>query len=157
MKSHARLSANVNGPPLMSSPLGPVYQAAIPPPGATCDSSRCRSAAKVRMIIPASRFEADGIDHDNDPEKFDACEWHWPGIRDTCQRNGYRVMDTTGSLRALAAEFPAWTIFYSDGGRLYASARIGGSRQGTTIDAYLVGQLRAQMQATVARQAAHHG
>ncbi len=134
----------------MSSALGHPYQAAIPPADATCDTRGCCSVAKVRIIIPKSRFGADGIDHSNDPPVFDACELHWPRIRDACLRNGHPVVDTTGDLRELAADFPTWSIFYSDGARLYASARVNGSRQGTTLDAYLIGQLRAQLKQTIA-------
>jgi len=60
---------------------------------------------------------------------------HWPGIRDACRRNGHTVVDTTGDLRQLAADFPAWRIFTSDGGRLYASARLNGSAQEGCDDA----------------------
>ena len=125
----------------------------MPPDGMTCDMRGCCSAAKVRMLIPESRFEADGIDHANDPPTFDACELHWPRMRDACQRNGHTVVDTTGDLRQLAADFPTWSIFASDGGRLYASARVKGSAQGTTLDAYLVGQLRAKLADTAASSA----
>ncbi len=123
------------------------YAATEPAPGATCEIRACCSAAKVRVIVPTSRFEADGVDHEKDPSTLDACELHWPGLRDTCLRNGHRVVDSTGDLAGLAAEFPGWSIFHSDGGRLYASARVNGSGQGTTLDAYLVGQLRAQIRA----------
>jgi hypothetical protein len=134
------------------------YQATTPPEGATCDSNGCGSAARVRMIIPESRFDADGIDHSNDPPTFGACDLHWPGIRDTCVHNGHDVVDTTGDIGQLAVDFPQWTIFRSDGGRLYASARLHGTPQGMTLDACLIGQLRAKMQAAVdSSQVAHHG
>jgi len=139
--------------PTMSSHPSDSYQATMAPDSATCDMRGCCAAANVRMIIPRSRFEADGIDHTNDPPTFDACELHWPAIRDACQRNGHAVVDTTGDLRQLAADFPTWSIFCSDGGRLYASARVNGSAQGATLDAYLVGQLRAQLAATGAPSA----
>ena len=125
-----------------------IYKATMPPDdNTTCDTRGCCSAARVRLIIPKTRFEADGVDHSHDPPTFDACEWHYRPIRDAALRNGHTVVDATGDVRELAADFPTWTVFYSDGGRLYASARVNGSRQGTTLDAYLVGQLRAQMKA----------
>ncbi len=139
-----------------SNPSDP-YQATTPPDGATCDMRGCCSAATVRMVIPKSRFEADGVDHSKDPSIFDACELHWPTIRDACKRNGHAVVDTTGDLGQLAADFPAWSIFCSDGGRLYASTRLNGSAQGTTLDAYLVAQLRARLAATAAPSAVSAG
>ena len=124
------------------------YQATMPPDGnTTCDARGCCSVARVRLVIPPSRFEADGVDHSKDPPTFDACEWHYPPVRDAALRNGHQVVDATGEVGQLAADFPAWTVFYSDAGRLYASARLNGSVQGTTLDAYLVGQLREQMEA----------
>ncbi len=122
------------------------YQATEPPDGSTCDTRGCRSAAMVRLIIPPSRFEADGADHSQDPPVFGACEQHYPVIAGTAMRNGHTVVDTTGNIRDVMAEFPTWTVFLSDSGRLYASARVNGP-QGTTVDAYLVSQLRAQMRA----------
>ncbi len=121
------------------------YEATQPPENATCDTPGCGSVAKVRMIIPKSLFTADGVDHSQDPPTFDACELHWPGIRDTCMRNGHAVVDVTGDLRELMGEFPRWTVFTSDGGWLYASARVGKSKQGVTVHAYLVGQLRREI------------
>ncbi len=82
---------------------------------------------------------------------FDLCYLHWPAIRDASQHNGHKVVDATGDLRSLITDYPEWSIFASDGGRLYASARLNGSPQGITLDAYLVGQLRAQIAATHAR------
>ena len=137
----------------MPSNPGHRYQATEPPDGATCDMHGCGSAAKVRLIIPETRFEADGQDHDSDPTEFDLCELHWPQIRTASEHNGHQVVDTTGDLRALAADCPHWSVFASDGGRLYASARLPGSRQGVTLDACLVGQLRAQIQALDTRRA----
>ncbi len=122
-----------------------IYQATMPPDGATCETRGCCSVASVRLIVPALRFDADGVDHSNDPPTFDTCELHWPVMRDACRRNGHAVADTTGDLRALVADFPQCTIFASDGGRLYASARVNGSAQGTTVGAFLVGQLRIRL------------
>jgi hypothetical protein len=123
-----------------------MYQATEPPNGATCSTPRCVSAAKVRLLIPLSRFTADGQDHGQDPSTFALCYLHWPALRDAS--NGHRVVDATGDLRSLITDYPEWSIFASDGGRLYASARLNGSPQGITLDAYLVGQLRAQIAAT---------
>src|SRR6266516_377681 len=116
------------------------YQATTPPPGATCDKRRCGSAAEVRVIIPRSRFMADGADHSQDPRTWDSCDLHWPRFRDAILRNGHQVVDTTGDLAQLVADFKRWTIFTSDGGRLYASSH------GTTLYAWLVGQLRPQLE-----------
>jgi hypothetical protein len=122
------------------------YEATTPLPGATCQSERCCSVAVVRVVMPPSRFTADGMPHQDDgkPVIRDTCELHWPGFRDLCARNGHRVTDTTGDLRAVAAELPGWRVFTSDGGRLYASTMLPGG-QGITVDAFLVGHLRAQM------------
>jgi len=68
-------------------------------------------------------------------------------MRDASAHNGHHIVDATGDLRALMTDYPGWSIFASDGGRLYASTRLNGSRQGVTLDAYLVGQLRAQITA----------
>jgi hypothetical protein len=133
------------------------YQATEPPEDATCDTRGCGSVARVRLLIPKSRFEADGVDHDQDPPTFDVCQWHWLALRDACLRNGHAVVDATGDVHQLAAEFPTWTVFTSDGGRLYASPRVTGTGQGTTLDALLVGQLRTQMRALEDSQTACHG
>ena len=123
-----------------------MYNATTPPDCATCGIKGCATTAAVRLIIPKSRFEADGIDHDNAPATFDTCEWHWPGMRDACLRNGHLVADITGDIRQLATDFPHCTIFTSDGGRLYASTRLPGAHQGTTVDAFLAGQLRRKLE-----------
>jgi hypothetical protein len=75
---------------------------------------------------------------------FCPCELHWPTFSDLCARNGHPPVDIAGDLRALAAEFPRWRVFTSDGGRLYASRTLR-NRQGITVDAYLVTDLRTQM------------
>ena len=41
----------------------------------------------------------------------------------------------------------AEALFHSDSGRLYASPPVNGPTQGVTVDAWLVGPLRAQMAA----------
>ncbi len=122
------------------------YQATTPPGGARCSMTGCATLAQVRVIIPKSRFTADGIDHRKDPSTFDACEWHWPAMRDASLRNGHRIVDTTGDIRQLAADFPHCNIFTSDSGRLYASAPLNGSPQSATVHAWLVVQLRAQLE-----------
>lgn len=116
------------------------YQATTPPQGATCDVRGCGSAAKVRMIIPEFRFTADGADHTCDPDTWDTCDLHWSGFRDAILRNGHQVADITGDLTQLVADFRNWTIFKSDNGRLYAS------NYGTTLYAWLIGPLRAEME-----------
>jgi hypothetical protein len=130
-----------------------IYRAVEPPEGAECSTGGCRGAARVRLLIPPSRFTADGQDHGDDPTQFDLCELHWPQIRSASEHNGHQVVDGTGDLRSLAADCPAWSVFASDGGRLYASTRLPGKRQGTTVDACLVGQLRAQIRAVEDAQA----
>ncbi len=130
----------------MPSSPRPAYQATSPPADTKCDMRGCCSVANVRVIIPESRFTADGIDHSKDPSTFDACEWHWPAMRDACLRNGHRIVDITGDIRQLAAEFPRCNIFTSDGGRLYASAPLNGFAPDTTVDAWLAGQLRVQLE-----------
>ena len=116
------------------------YNATTAPHGAICDMRGCGSAAEVRTIIPKSRFRADGTDHSQDPDRWDSCDLHWPRFRDATMRNGHQIVDTTGDLGRLLADFRNWTIFKSDNGRLYASGH------GTTLYAWLVGPLRADME-----------
>lgn len=123
------------------------YQATTPPPGATCDTPGDCTVAVVRLVIPPSRFTADGVDHSDDPQRFDACEYHWRDLRDTVLRHGHEIVDATGDLAQLTADFPRWRIFRADEGRLYASTRLPGHLQGITVYAWLVGHLRAQMRA----------
>ncbi len=130
-----------------------IYNVTEPPEGARCSERGCCSVADVRVIIPESRFTADGIDHSKAPSTFDACEWHWPAMRDACMRNGHRIVDTTGEIGELVADFPQCNVFSSDSGRLYASSRTNGSVPRATVDAWLVGQLRAQLE----RASAYYG
>jgi hypothetical protein len=116
-----------------------IYRATVPPEGATCDTERCGTDAMVRVIIPRSRFEADGTG--SAPDTWDSCDLHWPAFRDATMRHGHRVIDGTGELRELLRDFPGWRIFRSDMGRLYAA------RPGVTVYGWLTSQLRAQMQA----------
>jgi len=37
-----------------------IYQAILPPAGATCGRTHCATQSAVRLIIPASGFDADG-------------------------------------------------------------------------------------------------
>ncbi len=133
-----------------------IYEATEPPCSAPCDISGCGSISVVRLLVAPSRFTADGVDHSKDPPTFDACELHWPEVRDAAQRNGYPVADITGNLAGLVADFPQCNVFCSDSGRLYASARVNGSVQGATVAAWLVGQLRAQLQNLYRPVAVHH-
>lgn len=130
----------------MSTHIGLTYHATDPPQGATCDIKGCGAAARVQVNVPACRFEADGVDHSKDPPTFKTCEWHWPRMRGACVRNGHQIVDTTGDLGQLAADYPHCSIFASDSGRLYASVRVNGSPQGGTVDAWLVGQLRVRLE-----------
>ena len=124
------------------------YQATTPPDGTTCDMRGCGSAAEVRVIVPKPRFEADGAGHSRDPGTWDSCDLHWPRFRDAVMRNGHEVVDTTGDLRQLVADFGTWTVFKSDSGRLYAAS------YGMTLYGWLVGPLRAEMQRATERASA---
>lgn len=130
----------------MSTDARHTCQATEPPDRATCDIADCCSMAKVRLIIPMSRCDERGVEQDEAPSTFDACELHWPQVRYAWLHDGYRIMDTSGDLERLVADFPQWKIFSSDAGLLYASARLNGSAQGTTLHAHLVGQLRQQLE-----------
>ena len=131
---------------IMSTHTGLTNHTTDPPEGATCNIKGCCAVAQVRMIIAPSRFDADGVDHSQDPSTFDTCEWHWPAMRASCLSSGHRIVDATGDTGELAAGFPQCSIFSSDAGRLYASARIGRSPQRATVHAWLVGQLRTQLE-----------
>src|SRR6266487_4344834 len=100
------------------------YQATEPPSDATCSTPGCGGHAEVRLLIPPSGFTADGQDHAQDPSTFDLCWLHWPAIRDASTHNGHQVVDATGDLRSLITDYPEWSIFARDGGRLYPSARL---------------------------------
>lgn len=128
----------------MSTDARDTCHATEPPDRATCDIADCCSVARVRLITPGSPCGV--IDRDEAPSTFDACELHWPQVRCARLRNGHRIVDASGDLARLAADFPQWKIFSSDAGLLYASARLNGSPQGTTLHAHLVGQLREQME-----------
>lgn len=140
----------------MSSPLGLPYQATMPPAGASCHGSDCRSVAVVRLIVP--RPQISGHDDDDSPlAVWDMCELDWPRFRDACTRSGHPVVDITGDLRALQDEFPRWNIWSSDTGRLYAARYLTGPHgpQATTVHACLVAQLRARMHAAEATELHH--
>jgi hypothetical protein len=84
-------------------------------------------------------------------EPADYCELDWPLISESVVALGRAIVDVTGDPWTVRAEFPNWDVFQSSSGRFYASTSLNG--QGTTVDAYLVGELRAQMVKTE-RQAA---
>jgi len=52
--------------------------------------------------------------------------------------NGHEITDTTGDIEALKADYPTWSVFRSDSGRLYAAA-CRGTGLGITLDAWLAG------------------
>ena len=139
----------------MPSPPGLSYQAAIPTAGATCHGDQCGSVAVVRLTVPRPKIS--GQDDDSPLAILDMCELHWPPFRSVCERSGHPVIDTTGNLRTLQDEFRRWNVWSSDAGRLYAACYVTGpdGPHGTTVDAFLVGQLRAQMQAIDARELHH--
>jgi hypothetical protein len=120
-----------------------IYRATVPPEGATCDTARCGTAAKVRVTIPPSRFDATGDTWDS---CWNCCDLHWPAFRDATMRNGHQVADDTGDWRQILTDYPGWRIFRSDLGRLYAT------RPGVTVYAWLTAQLSAEIHAWVARQ-----
>jgi len=132
-----------NGSEIMST-----YHASIPPDGATCQSDLCRSRAVVRLTVPPRGFTADG--GPAEVTTWDSCDLHWVAFRDVCLRSGHEIADCTGDLGALVDESPRWDIWRSDLGRLYASTVLP-SRHGTTVDAYLIGQLRAEMREVESR------
>jgi hypothetical protein len=122
-----------------SMPPGLTCQASVPPPGATCACPYCCSTAAVRLVTH------------HGAEPADYCELDWPLVSESIAALGQAVVDVTGDLWTVCAEFPNWDVFQSSTGRFYASTSLDG--QGTTVDAYLVGELRAQMVKTE-RQAA---
>jgi hypothetical protein len=139
----------------MSDLSGLPYEAAIPPAGATCHGNLCGSAAVVRLIVPRPKIS--GQDDDSPLAVWDVCELDWPIFRSICERSGHTVIDTTGDLRTLQDEFRRWNVWISDTGRLYAARHITGpdGMRGITVDAFLAGQLRAQMHAVEARELHH--
>jgi hypothetical protein len=146
---------NTDGSEIMSNASGLPYQAAIPPVGATCHGNLCGSVAAVRLVVP--RPEISGQDADSPLAVWDVCELHWPSFRWACERSGHPVIDTTGDIRGLQDEFPRWNVWCSDAGRLYAACYVTGPEgpHGITVDAFLAGQLRAQMHTVDARELHH--
>ncbi len=140
---------------IMTNDSGFPYRAAIPPAGATCHGDLCGSVAVVRLIVPLPT--ANGLDADSPLVAWDTCELHWPSLRWACERSGHPVIDTTGNLRTLQDEFRRWNVWSSDAGRLYAACYVTGPNgpHGTTVDAFLAGQLRVQMRAIDARELHH--
>jgi hypothetical protein len=103
----------------------------MPPPGATC--CLCGTVAAVRLVTR----------HGDDPTDY--CDLlHWPPVAAGIRARGLDLVDTTGDLAAVKAEFGTWDIWRSSSGRLYASTVLGNG-QGTTVDAFLIGPLREQM------------
>jgi hypothetical protein len=102
------------------------------------------------------RPKISGQDADSPLTVWDMCELHWPSFRWACER-GHPVIGTTGDLRTLQDEFRRWNVWSSDAGRLYAACYVTGpgGPHGTTVDAFLAGQLRAQIQAVDARELRH--
>jgi hypothetical protein len=120
-----------------------IYQATLPPQGATCDRDTCATDAMVRVRFPRSRFDAGRSESAHGT--WDSCDLHWPEFRDATLRHGHQVTDATGDPRRLLPEFPGGRIFRSDLGRLYAA------RPGVTVYGWLTAQLRAEIQACQAR------
>jgi hypothetical protein len=113
-----------------------IYRATVPPEGATCDTERCGSHAKVRVTLPPSRLDPAGDTWD---ACRDCCDLHWPAFRDALGSD--QVADNTGDWRQILKEYPGWRIFRSDRGRLYAT------RPGLTVYGWLTAQLRAEVAA----------
>jgi hypothetical protein len=112
-------------------PPGLTCQVSFAPPGATCAFPYCFSTAVVRLVTH----------HGAEPNDY--CELDWPLISESIAAHGQAIVDVTGDLWTARAEFPNWDIFQSCTGRFYASTSLGG--QGATVDAYLIGDLQAQM------------
>jgi hypothetical protein len=132
----------------MGFPIMNAYEASIPPHGATCQSDLCRSVAVVRLTVPPHLFSADGAPS-GDITTWDSCDLHWPSFRDVIVRSGHAITDRTGDVRDLAGS--EWDVWRSDQGRLYATL-VRPDHSGTTVDAYLIGQLRAEMRAVESRE-----
>ncbi len=115
-------------------------QASIPPQGAECGYAHCRTVAVVRLVTHRG---ADPADY---------CDLDWRRVRAEVLARGCSLVDITGDVWALRAEFPDWHIWECCTGLFYATAVFDG--QGTTRYAYLVGKLRAEIaEAEAERQA----
>lgn len=123
-----------------------IYDLTTPPEGEQCDTPGDATIAAVRLVIPDLRFEADGVDHATDPAAMDLCDHCWSRIRQNLLSMGHKIVDTSGNLNLLMAEHRDWRVFYSDEGRLYASAQRHGSPQRMTVFAWTVAALRAEME-----------
>jgi len=129
------------------------YQATEPPNGATgtgqpvatyeitdapnakvCDSQSCGQTSIVRVIVPRDMADT------SDPVTLDCCCLCWEQLRGQLIGRGHMIRDTTGDVDELRAQFHGVSFFRSDEGVLYASVN------GCTYDAYLVSQLRAQLE-----------
>ncbi len=108
------------------------YQVSVPPADATCTCAFCGSTAVVRLVTH------------RDAQPMDICDLHWPGTRGTVTAEGHIIVDVTGDLQAVGDDFPDWSIWTASTGRMYATT-VMSNGQGTTVDAFLIGPLRAQM------------
>jgi len=108
-------------------------QVSIPPQGAECSHECCATPAVVRLVTH----------HGADPT--DWCDLDWRRVRATILARGHTIVDTTGDVWSLRAEFPNWHIWESCTGLFYATANFDG--QGTTVHSYLIGKLRAEIMA----------
>lgn len=112
-----------------------IYELTRPPAGARCCTpGDGTAAAVVRLTTPQVNGSA-----------LDLCEHCWPGLWQEMRSLGHRLVDTSCSQSLLGARYPAWKLMQSDAGRLYASARLHGSRQGTTVFAWTLAALRDEM------------
>jgi hypothetical protein len=111
----------------------------IPPKGAECCARLCRTVAVVRLVVR----------HDADPADY--CDLDWRNVRATILARGHSLVDNTGDVGELQAEYQNWHIWQCRTGLFYATAVFNG--QGTTVYAYLVGKLRAEIAAVEAGHA----
>jgi hypothetical protein len=116
------------------------YEIKEPPNAEQCNTHACIQTATVRVIIPREMLP-DACDSLTE----DQCCICWPKLRRNLTERGHEIRDITGDPDCLAAEYPGSTVFRSDEGILYASLPVPGTPQRTTLDAYLVGHLRAQV------------
>jgi hypothetical protein len=106
-------------------------QVSIPPQDTECSYQYCASVAVVRLVAHQG----------TDPADY--CDLDWRRVRSTVLARGHSLIDITGDVWALRAEFPGWHIWECCAGLWYATAVFDG--QGTTRYAYLVGKLRAEI------------
>lgn len=111
-----------------------LYQVSQAPPGTTCQHTLCCGAATVRL-----RKSPSG-------EPADFCDMDFNIARSKLVALGQRIVDTTGDLPAVEAEFGnSWNVWRSrPAGRIYATTTMP-SGQGMTVDDFLAGPLRTKM------------